>query len=229
MDRAEYEAARRERALSANDLFLLNSTSGTTGMPKCVAHDQARWYAFHDQVLDAADVTPDDVFMSVVPAPFGFGIWTSHATPTILGAPTVAMPRFSAEGALELIEKYKVTVAAAVSTQFIMMLNCPDILTRDLKSLRILFTGGEAIPYQRAAEFEERTGAFVLNFYGSNESGAFSKTTMRDTRELRLTTAGKLIENMNVRLFDDDGNDVTLFGRRPAGRQGPDPQPRLLQ
>ena len=34
--------------LGPSDLFLLNSTSGTTGMPKCVRHDQARWYAFHD-------------------------------------------------------------------------------------------------------------------------------------------------------------------------------------
>jgi acyl-CoA synthetase len=71
----------------ADDVFLLNSTSGTTGMPKCVTHDQARWIHFHALAAEAARFTPDDVFLSVIPAPFGFGLWTAHFTPTLLGAP----------------------------------------------------------------------------------------------------------------------------------------------
>ena len=39
----EQPRARRARALGVADLWLLNSTSGTTGLPKCVMHDQARW------------------------------------------------------------------------------------------------------------------------------------------------------------------------------------------
>ncbi|HEU4431443.1 MAG TPA: class I adenylate-forming enzyme family protein, partial [Myxococcota bacterium] len=34
------------RRLGVEDLFLLNSTSGTTGLPKCVTHHQARWFHF---------------------------------------------------------------------------------------------------------------------------------------------------------------------------------------
>ncbi len=34
------------RAGRPDDLWLLNSTSGTTGRPKCVTHDQRRWFAF---------------------------------------------------------------------------------------------------------------------------------------------------------------------------------------
>ena len=34
-------------------------------------------------------------------------------------------------------------------------------------------------PYERAARFEDVTGARVLQFYGSNETGALSRTTMR--------------------------------------------------
>ena len=36
-----------------------------------------------------ASSTPRDVFLSALPAPFGFGIWTAHVTPTALGAPCV--------------------------------------------------------------------------------------------------------------------------------------------
>ena len=79
----------------------------------------------------------------------------------------------------------RVSVLAAVSTQFIMMLNSPEIQGADLSSLRVLFTGGEAVPYERAAAFEDRTGARVLQFYGSNETGARSRTTLRDDRDVR--------------------------------------------
>jgi acyl-CoA synthetase len=52
----------------------------------------------------------------------------------------------------------------------------------------------------------------VLQFYGSNETGALSRTSMADTREKRLRTAGRVIAGMAVRLFDGDGNDITAGG-----------------
>jgi len=209
------------RAFAADELFLLNSTSGTTGLPKCVTQDQRRWNHFHELAVDAADLSEGDVFMSVIPAPFGFGIWTAHVTPTLLGAPVVVMPRFDAEGMLDAIERHRVSVLAAVTTQFIMMLESRDLASRDLSSLRVLFTGGEAVPERRAAEFEDRTGARVLQFYGSNETGALSRTTLRDSQAVRLASAGRAIESMRVRLFDDAGNDVTASGRGQPGCRGP--------
>jgi len=189
-------------------------------MPKCVAHHQNRWLHYHELVLDSAGgMSSDEVFLSAIPATFGFGIWTSHFTPTLLGATTVLLPRFSAEALIEAVASHRVTVMAAVSTQFIMMLNSPLLKQRDVGSLRILYTGGEAVPYERAAEFEQTTGASVLQFYGSNETGALSYTSVRDTREKRLTTAGRVIESMSVRLLDDEGADVTASGRgQPACR-----------
>lgn len=191
------------RGLTADDVFLLNSTSGTTGLPKVVVHDQARWFAFHELAVDAGELTPADVFMSVVPAPFGFGIWTSHITPTVLGSPCVVMSRFDAATAIDLIEEHRVTVLGAVTTQFLMLLESPAFRHDAFSSLRVMFTGGEAVPERRASEFEDRTGALVLQFYGSNETGALSRTTTRDDREHRLETAGRVIESMNVRLFGD--------------------------
>ncbi len=147
------------RAFGPDDLFLVNSTSGTTGMPKCVLHTQNRWMYFHQLATDAGDLTTDDVFLSAVPAPFGFGIWTSHVTPAILGVPTVLHEQFDAAAVLAAIERERVTVLACVSTQFLMMLASPEIERHDLSSLRCMFTGGEAVPYERAARFEDVTGA----------------------------------------------------------------------
>jgi acyl-CoA synthetase len=119
------------------------------------------------------------------------------------------------------IEHHRVSVLAAVSTQFVMMLNSPALAEYDLSSLRIMFTGGEMVPFERAKEFEDRTGARVLQFYGSNETGALSCTTPDDPQTKRLRTAGRVIPEMHVRLLDaDTGADITAPGRPgvPAGK-----------
>ncbi len=206
-DGASPTAAAADRPFAAPDpdaLFLLNSTSGTTGLPKCVMHTQNRWFYFHQLAALAGDFGDDEVFFSAIPAPFGFGLWTGHFTPGILGCPTVVMDHFDADAALDLIERERVTVLCCVSTQFIMMLNANAERPRDLSSLRSMFTGGEAVPFERAAAFEDVTGAKVLQFYGSNETGALSYTTVHDDREHRFGTAGRIIDDMKVRLLDPE-------------------------
>jgi acyl-CoA synthetase len=215
------EAELAARRLGAEDLFLLNSTSGTTGLPKCVTHHQARWIHFHALAVESGELTPRDVFMSVLPAPFGFGLWTAHFTPALLGAPCVLVEKFTPEAALAAIARHRVTVLAAVSTQFIMLLNSPALPRTDLSSLRALYTGGEAVPSERALEWEQRTGSLVLQFYGSNETGALSRTTTRDPQEKRLATAGRPIESMRVRLCDEAGDDVTASGQGVPACRGP--------
>ncbi|MFG2040583.1 class I adenylate-forming enzyme family protein [Dactylosporangium sp. NPDC048998] len=200
------------RELGLGEIHLLNSTSGTTGMPKCVVHNQNRWFYYHELAVECGDLRADDVFLTLIPAPYGFAQWTANFTPTLLGAPTVVMPRFDADEALRLIERERVTVVCCVSTQFIMMLNSPVLEHVDLSSLRCMFTGGEAVPFERATEFERRTGSKVLQFFGSNETGALSRTSVRDTTDQRLRTAGRIIDAMRVRLFADDGTDVTAAG-----------------
>ncbi len=204
--------APRDRQLGIGDLFMLNSTSGTTGMPKCVAHNQNRWFYYHQRVLQSIDFDENDVFLSLIPAPYGFGLWTAHVTPLILGCTTVVMSRFNAAGAVSLIASEQVTAMHCVSTQFVMMLNTGELDEIDASSLRCMFTGGEAIPFERAAQFERSTGAKVLNFYGSNETGTLSHTSASDDTVRRLTTCGRVIDEMNVRLFDESGEDVTATG-----------------
>jgi len=202
-------AALAGRALGPNDLWMLNSTSGTTGLPKCVMHTQNRWFYFHALAAQAGALGPSDVFFGAVPAPFGFGLWTAHFTPTILGAPTLVAARFDAGRTLEALARHRVTVLACVSTQFIMVLNREELRSTDLSALRVMFTGGEAVPFERAAEFERTIGAKVLQFYGSNETGALSRTTVADSRDRRLRTAGQVIDEMEVRVFDEDGVEQT--------------------
>lgn len=207
--------------LGPDELWLINSTSGTTGLPKCVMHTQNRWWYFHRCAVEVGDLTEDEVFMAAIPAPFGFGQWTSHFTPAYLGVPTVSMERFDTASALELIERERVTVLCAVSTQFRMLLADPTLRERDLTSLRLMYTGGEMIPYEPARAFEEMTGATILNFYGSNESGLATATRLTDPMPRRLRTGGRVLPGTELRLFDEDGADVTETRRGRPGTKGP--------
>ncbi|MBO0729728.1 MAG: acyl--CoA ligase [Acidimicrobiaceae bacterium] len=208
-----------ERRLGPSELFMLNSTSGTTGMPKCVTHTQNRWYYFHQLAVEAGDLTEEDVFYSALPSPFGFGLWTAHCTPTFLGSTTHVRREFHADEVLAVLSEQQVTVLAAVSTQLILLLKAAGSRRPDLGSLRVVFTGGEAVPYEQAMAFEDLTGASVLQFYGSNETGALSRTKVSDDRARRLKTAGRIIEDMHVRLVEPGtGRPATGSRGQPACR-----------
>jgi acyl-CoA synthetase len=213
-------ALREGRPLGSDDVFLINSTSGTTGLPKCVVHTQNRWYYFHQKAVANGDLTPDEVVLPVIPTPFGFGIWTSHTTPIFLGASAVILDRFSARATCEAIAEHRVTMLCCVSTQLTMLIADSASRDYDLSSLRVVFTGGEALPYRPAAEFEKITGAKILQFYGSNETGLLSATTLRDSQPRRLRTGGRIVPEMSVRLFDGD-REVTDAGRGQPACRGP--------
>ncbi|MCA1005943.1 acyl--CoA ligase [Rhodococcus hoagii] len=205
-----------------DDVSLLNSTSGTTGLPKLVTQTERRWIGFSEVAVRAGKITGDDVFFGAVPAPFGFGLWTSHFLPALLGAPNVVLERFSADTMVDLLERERVTVLNCVSTQFKMLLRSERAQAADLSALRAMFTGGEAVPYSEALAFEERTGAAVLQFYGSNETGAVSVTTVDDDADTRLRTCGHVVDEARVRVFDDAGAEVLGDERRgQPGVNGP--------
>jgi acyl-CoA synthetase len=217
---ADRKAVEVESQLGPDDVFLINSTSGTTGLPKCVVHTQNRWYYFHQKAVANGQLTSDDTFLPVIPTPFGFGLWTSHSTPIYLGATAVILERFSPKATCEAIARHNVSVLCCVSTQLTMLMADRACRDYDLRSLRVVFTGGEALPYRPAAEFEELTGAKILQFYGSNETGLLSATTLHDSRQRRLRTGGRIVPEMSVRLFDGD-QDVTETGRGQPACRGP--------
>ncbi|PQM45630.1 Short-chain-fatty-acid--CoA ligase [Mycobacterium talmoniae] len=130
------------------------------------------------------------------------------------------LDRFSTAATCQAIERHRVTVLCCVSTQLTMLMGDPGCRDYDLSSLRIVYTGGEALPYRPAREFEDLTGATILQFYGSNETGLLSGTTVDDPPQRRLRTAGRIVPEMAVRLFDGD-KDVTHTGRGQPACRGP--------
>lgn len=206
------------RQIRPDELWLLNSTSGTTGVPKCVKQTQNRWLYLVNAAARASGLGPGDTVMSLVPGPFGFGLWSAHFAPAVFGIPCVLQPRFDAAAALRAVAEHRVTVLACVTTQFQLMLSSPAMDEVDLSSLRVLYTGGEAVGAERAREWERRTGSKVLQFYGSNEIGPFSCTSLDDPDDLRLGTVGRVVEGLELQIYDDLGQVVAARTGQPGAR-----------
>jgi acyl-CoA synthetase len=205
--------------LRADEVFYLGATSGTTGLPKLVMMTQNRWFYFHQKATAAADLASSDVFLSLLPAASAFGLWSAHFTPAILAAPLATLDRFDAEAAIDMVVEADVSVLAGVTVQLIMMLNSPNVDRLRGSRLRAAFTGGESVPAHKAMEFEERTGAVVLQFYGSTETASISATTMDMAPAVRHATAGRPVPGTAVRLLDSAGQPVAAGERgRPAVR-----------
>ena len=127
----------RRAGARRDELWFLNSTSGTTGLPKIVMHDQARWFAFHDFARPhRASSDPTTSSSARFPRRSASGCgprtsrrrsWARRASCARASTPKRCSPRSSATAC---------TVLAAVSTQFVMLLNSPAIEAHDLSSLR---------------------------------------------------------------------------------------------
>ena len=111
-----------ERGMGPDDLFMMNSTSGTTGMPKCVCTPEPVVLLPPAGRRERRPL-PSDVFSARCPRPSASGCGPRTSRRRSSAAPTVLRERFDADGGIELIEGTRVTVLACVSTQFVMMLN----------------------------------------------------------------------------------------------------------
>jgi fatty-acyl-CoA synthase len=102
-----------------------------------------------------------------------------------------------------------VTTTAVVPTMLHRVLSMgPDVLERyDLRSLRIIFTGGAPLPGSLGTAVMDRFGDILYNFYGATETGL---VTLACPEDLRAAPGciGRPVPGNEIRLLDDEGREV---------------------
>ena len=154
------------------DLAVLQYTGGTTGTPKgCMHLIQTIIGSVHSYPLTFDGLRPTDVFMGSAPLAFVIGYGYNMLLPLLGGVPSVILEgRMSAEGLVEAIPKYKVTMFNAVPTAFNQLLKLPTIRDYDLSSLRVVMSGSAPLFASTFDAFKELTGLEIVNGIGSSES-----------------------------------------------------------
>jgi len=190
------------------DTAVILYTSGTTGQPKGAELTHAGLNSnartTNETLLEG---TPDDVIMGCLPLFHVFGLTCSLNAGVLAGAQLTLIPRFDGDKALSVVERDGVTVFQGVPTMFSAMLHQPGATDRDMSSLRLCVSGGSAMPVEVMRSFEETFGCIVLEGYGLSETSPVASFN-HPHAERKPGSIGTPIRGVEMRLVDDDGNDV---------------------
>ena len=218
-------AALAERRFKAGEVSLINSTTGSTGLPKFSEYTAAARLLYGRSFIDVLKLSEHDVLAALSPAAGGPNIPVYFAAPQI-GAKTFFMTHFEAEAALELVEREKVTVACLVPAQLALMVRYPHPDRYNLSSVRFWLSVGAPLAALLAQEAEEKLGGIVLNTYGAVDWGGAVFTSPEDPKETRYHTVGIPRVGTEVRLVDEAGNTAApgqigeVQGRGPSCSSG---------
>ena len=193
----------------------LKITSGTTGLPKLTEqyqpgdNDSTGFNRATNELGTRFRIQHSDIFAALAPLTGGAsggaickGVALRH------GCKVVMLERFDAVEALKLIEREKVTFGTGVPTMMAKMIRHDDFFKYDLTSMKTFHTSGAYLSPALAKEFEEKANCIVVNHYGASDIGFATSISVDDPLEVRLSSVGKPVHGVTLRLIDDDGNDV---------------------
>ncbi|MFY0409628.1 long-chain-fatty-acid--CoA ligase [Solicola sp. PLA-1-18] len=191
-----------------DDTVVLLYTSGTTGQPKGAELTHANMATNASVSAETLiELTPDDVVMGCLPLFHCFGLTCGLNAAVLKGACLTLVPRFDAAKALEVVGRDGVTVLEGVPTMYAGMLHSPDAGSADVSSLRTCISGGSAMPVEVMRKFEETFGCVVLEGYGLSETSPVASFNRPDI-ERKPGSIGVPVRGVEMRVLDDDGNDV---------------------
>jgi len=193
--------------VTADDVAYICYTSGTTGTPKgaMLSHGNVLAMAHHSILADRINGS----CRSYLPVPLSFtgGLVSMWAPAYVGGATLVLDTAVEAERALTAIQDQRITHFNAVPVVWETLLNYPGFGDYDLSSLRVIGSGGAAVPEALLARLQA-AGLPMSQGYGLTE-GAGKSTWLRAEDAVRkIGSCGRPLMHTRVRTVNDDLQDV---------------------
>jgi non-ribosomal peptide synthetase component E (peptide arylation enzyme) len=198
----------KERRYSILDVCQIATTSGSTGIPKCVEVPLYTRLLTGWIHLKRFGVSADDKLAAVTSIVTGTADALVYNGGCASGATAVLMDHFSPEETCALMAAERVSVIPLVPTMMARILALPDLSPYDLRALRLVINHGASLPAAQGAEVESRLGCRIAQAYGSVDCGGISATRWNDSQEVRLGTLGRPLDGNEIRIVDSDGRDV---------------------
>jgi HIP---CoA ligase len=211
----EVEVLARLEAIGPDDVSDIMYTSGTTGFPKGVVQTHGNNLQAVTALGRALALVPGDRNLTLAPMFAQFGLRGGIYMDLVVGATTVVDAVFDAKRIVDLTEKERITVLPGPPTILATLLS-PLADGRDISSLRIALTGSTVIPEELVIELLDRkVFAHVVTGWGLTEAcGLVSSSLLTDTPERISTSAGKVVDYLQVKAVDANG--VTLPANTPG-------------
>lgn len=176
-------------------------TSGTTDLPKLSLWSDNNLWSFMQHYRESVAMTAADVSVGLAPANTGAtGYVFPVLAPLLSGATSVLQEHWSPADALDLIERERATIAVAIPTQILKLLQ-EEVASRDFSSMRVFTNAGAAMPPDGARQMEAVFGCTGQVVYGASDGGVPFMTTIADPAEKRWTSVGRPAPFCEIRLL----------------------------
>lgn len=192
-----------------DDTAVVLYTSGTTGQPKGAELTHNSIGSNVKACLSLFDPTPEDVFFGGLPFFHVFGQTATLNVAVAVGAEVTLLPRFDPTVALEIVQRDKVTIFMGVPTMHGAILHHPKRADYDTSSLRLFVSGGSALPVEVLKGITDTFGTPILEGYGLSETSPVASFSRRDLPQ-KPGSIGVAIEDVELRIVDDEGNEVPV-------------------
>jgi fatty-acyl-CoA synthase len=153
-------------------------------------------------------VTHDDVYRNVFPMFHTGGMFVYTLPQVIFGGTTILLRQFDAAHVLELIERERVTIFAAVPTMYQMMTQAPNWETSDLSSLRFCTSGGAPLPVPLVEKYTAEKGIRFKQGFGMTEFGPGIFALAPEDAIRKAGSIGRPNFFVDARIVDDDNNPL---------------------
>ena len=216
-DTTEADLDSRRATLSPDDPINIQYTSGTTGFPKgaTLSHRNILNNGRFTSVLQ--HLTDQDRVCIPVPFYHCFGMVIGNLGCTTHGA-TIVIPgdAFDPLAVLRAVEAERCTSLYGVPTMFIAELGHERFEEFDLTSLRTGVMAGSPCPVEvMKACIDKMHMVDVTICYGMTETSPVSfQSGVDDPLEMRVSTVGRVMPHLEVKIVDAEGHTV------PVGERG---------
>lgn len=208
MDKASREFATVET--SAEDLAILQYTSGTTGLPKGTAIPHKGIITVLPYPRYLLDIREEDMFWGYADPAWVYGSLTVGSTLLVLGhSLLIDEGRLEARRWYEIMERYEVTNFSAAPTSYRTILAAGEDLARNYRlKIRRFTSGGEFLNAEAMSWFEKHLGVPIADQYGITEVGMLLGNY--PGMKAKPGSMGKPFPGFEIAVMDEEGNEAPL-------------------
>jgi len=216
-----YDNVREEKSTAeaaktkSDDVIFCFFTSGTTGLPKRVAHTATSYPLGHLSTAMIINVHPGDIHNNLSAPGWAKYAWSTFFAPLSVGATTTGFyytGRLNGDKYLNAIATYDVNTFCAPPTAWrLFMLS--DLSKFKFEALRDPVSAGEPLNPEIFEKWKEYTGTEIRDFYGQTESTAMiGNPPWYKGGKIVPGSFGRPTFMYDITIVDDNGNEITKPG-----------------
>jgi acyl-CoA synthetase (AMP-forming)/AMP-acid ligase II len=196
--------------LSDEDACMIVYTSGTTGRPKGAVLTHKNLYMNSMNMIWESRMNPDYKQLIVAPM-FHVAAMSTLVTTCLLRGTSVIHQEFNPVAVLDTIQAERINYLFMVPAMWNFLFQVPNIDQYDLSSMTICATGASICPLELKKKIMKYfPNAGIYDVFGQTEMSPCT-TALHPEDSLRKTTSvGKPIINVEIRVVDDEMNDVPV-------------------